>query len=150
MKLAEALLLRGEYQTKVDNLQSRILQNLKIQEGDIPNEEPKVLLTEAFELNEQLNELIKRVNERNNQVLLPDGRSLAQALVDRETLVKKRRLLVTITEAGSEQEYRYSRSEIKFQLTLSLGEIHKQIDQLSRQFRELDTIIQGLNWSVDL
>lgn len=150
MKLAEALLLRGEYQTKGENLQSRILQNLRIQEGDKPSEDPHSLLTEAFELNEQLNELIKAINERNNLALLPDGRSLAQALVDRESIVKKRRLLVSITEAGSNQEYRYSRSEIKFQLTLSLGDIHKQIDQLSRQFRELDTIIQGLNWSVDV
>lgn len=150
MKLAEALLLRGEYQTKGENLQSRILQNLRIQEGDKPSEDPHSLLTEALELNEQLNELIKAINERNNLALLPDGRSLAQALVDRESIVKKRRLLVSITEAGSNQEYRYSRSEIKFQLTLSLGDIHKQIDQLSRQFRELDTIIQGLNWSVDV
>lgn len=150
MKLAEALLLRGEYQTKVDNLQSRILQNLKIQEGDKPHEDPQALLTDSFELNEKLNELIKAINERNNQALLPDGRTLAQALVDRESLLKKRRLLVAITEAGNDQEYRYSRSEIKFQLTLSLADIHKQIDQLSRQFRELDTIIQGLNWSVEL
>ncbi|WP_314063276.1 DIP1984 family protein [uncultured Vagococcus sp.] len=150
MKLAEALLLRGEYQTKGENLKSRILQNLRIQEGDKPSEDPHSLLTEAFELNEQLNELIKAINERNNLALLPDGRSLAQALIDRESIVKKRRLLVSITEAGSNQEYRYSRSEIKFQLTLSLGDIHKQIDQLSRQFRELDTIIQGLNWSVDV
>ena len=150
MKLAEALLLRGEYQTKIDNLQSRILQNLRIQEGDTPQEDSQELLTQAFELSEVLNELIKAINGRNNQTRLPDGRSLADALVDRETLLKKRRLLVTITEAGNNQEYRYSRSEIKFELTLSLGEIHQQIDHLSRKIRELDTMIQGLNWSINL
>lgn len=150
MKLAEALLLRGEYQTKAENIQGRILQNLRIQEGDQPHEDPRSLLTEAFDISAQLNQLIKDINKRNHQATLPDGRSLAEALVDRESLVKKRRLLVSLTEAGSEQEYRYSRSEIKFELTMSLGEIHKQIDQLSRQFRELDTIIQGLNWSIEL
>ncbi len=150
MKLAEALLLRSEYQTKIENLQGRILQNIKIQEGDQPHEAPQALLDEALGLTEKLSQLIQDINARNNQALLPDGRSLAQALVARDTLTRQRRLLVTVVEAGSSQEYRHARSEIKFQLTLSLADIHQQIDRLSRQFRELDTLIQGENWRVDL
>lgn len=150
MKLAEALLLRSEYQTKIDNLQGRILQNIKIQEGDQPHESPQDLLAEALGLTDKLSQLIQDINARNNQALLPDGRSLAQALVVRDSLARKRRLLVNIVDAGSSQEHRYARSEIKFELTLSLADIHKQIDQLSRQFRELDTLIQGENWRIDL
>ena len=32
-------------------------------------------------------------------------------------------------------------------LTLDLGAIQKEIDALSKQFRELDTRIQGVNWT---
>nr|WP_164997123.1 hypothetical protein [Clostridium minihomine] len=52
MKLAEALLLRSEYQKKLENLQSRIMVNLKVQEDDKPHENPEELLKEAFDLNE--------------------------------------------------------------------------------------------------
>ena len=54
MKLAEALLLRAEYQTRLAELQNRILNNLKVQEGELPDEDPIVLLQEALELNEKL------------------------------------------------------------------------------------------------
>ncbi len=150
MKLAEALLLRSEYQTKIDNVQGRIVQNIKIQEGDEPHEAPQALLTEDLGLTEKLSQLIQDINARNNQALLPDGRTLAQALVARDTLTRQRRLLVAIVDAGSSQEHRYARSEIKFTVTLNLAEMHKSIDQLSRQFRELDTLIQSENWRVDL
>ena len=60
MKLAEALLQRAEYQKKLDNLQSRILVNVKVQEKTEPLENPAELLTEAFEIIERLGSLIRR------------------------------------------------------------------------------------------
>jgi 3-phosphoglycerate kinase len=50
MKLAEALILRSDYQKRVEQLKQRLLQNVRIQEGDEPNEEPKVLKEELAEL----------------------------------------------------------------------------------------------------
>ena len=32
----------------------------------------------------------------------------------------------------------------------NIKEIQKQIDKLSKKYREFDTKIQGLNWTIDL
>lgn len=150
MKLAEALLQRSEYQTKIENLQKRILANLKVQENDKPHENPQALLEEAFALNDALCELIKKINKRNNQTTTPDGRTLAEALADRDRLMKKRGLLASIAGAAGEKDYRLTHSEVKMCITVPIGEVQKQIDGLSRQFRELDTQIQSLNWTTEL
>lgn len=150
MKLAEALLLRSEYQKKIENLQSRVLTNLKVQEGDKPNEDPEELLKEFFLINDKLSLLIKNINNRNNTVTLLNGQILSQALVDRENLLKKRNFLTKIVENASTKDFRLTRSEIKMHVSLGIGELQKDIDRLSRDFRELDTKIQALNWSTDL
>jgi hypothetical protein len=81
---------------------------------------------------------------------MPDGRTLAVALTDRDALMKKRSLLASIASAASEKDYRLTHTEVKMFLTLPISNVQKQIDDLSYQFRELDTQIQGLNWTVDL
>lgn len=150
MKLAEALMLRAEYQKKIENLHSRILASLKVQEGDKPHENPQLLLDEAFELNERLCELIKKINAQNNTTLLPDGRSLSDALAERDMLMKKRKLLVSIAAKAAEKDYRLTHAEVKMFTTLPVGELQKQIDAISRSFRELDTQVQALNWTIEL
>lgn len=150
MKLAEALLLRSEYQKKLENLQSRMIANLKVQENDKPHENPEALLQEAFAINDQLCELIKQINARNNTVTLPDGQLLSEALADRDMLMKKRNLLASLTASASQRDYRLTHAEIKMYVTLPVGELQKQIDSLSRSYRELDTQIQGINWTVEL
>ena len=150
MKLAEGLLLRAEYQTKLENLQNRLLSNLKIQEGDFPNEDPRVLLNEMEETNKKLTELVKKINNCNAHETLTDGRTLSDALVDREALLKERRILASLVGRASEQEYRVSRTEIKMTVTLSVKELQSKIDTLSKEYRQLDTELQGENWTVDL
>ena len=88
MKLAEALLLRSENKQKIENLQYRILANIKVQEGDKPLENPQSLMHEVFELNEQLCALIKRINACNNATKLPTGQTLSEAIVERDMLMK--------------------------------------------------------------
>lgn len=150
MKLAEALLLRSEYQQKIESIQGRILLNLKVQENDEPHENPEELLKEVFDLNEQLCTLIKKINIKNNTVRLASGQFLSEALTDRDMLMKKRNMLVAITSKANEKDYRLTHTEIKMCMTLSIKDLQKQIDTLSRKFRELDTQIQAINWTVDL
>jgi len=47
MKLAEALLLRGDLQKKLASLRERIVRNGLVQEGNAPHEDPNALLLEA-------------------------------------------------------------------------------------------------------
>ena len=150
MKLAEGLLLRAEYQTKLENLQNRLLSNLKIHEGDFPNEDPRVLLNEMEETNKKLTELVKKITNCNARETLADGRTLSDALVDREALLKERRILATLVGRANEQDYRVSRTEIKMTVTLSVKELQSRIDSLSKEYRQLDTELQGKNWTVDL
>ena len=150
MKLAEALLLRSEYQQKLESIGQRIMVNLKVQENDSPQEDPEKLLQEALALNEQLCTLIKQINRRNNAVQLPNGQLLSEALTDRDMLLKKRNLLASIAVRANEKDYRLTHAEIKMCVTIPVGELQKQVDSLSRGFRELDTQIQAVNGTVDL
>lgn len=150
MKLAEALLLRSEYQKKIENLQSRIMANLKVQENDEPHEDPAALLKESFDLNEQLCSLVKSINARNNIATLPNGQSLSEALADRDMLMKKRNLLAAIAAKANERDYRLTHTEVKMCVTIPIGQMQKQIDSISSDFRELDTQIQAANWTTDL
>ncbi|MDR2528726.1 MAG: DIP1984 family protein [Synergistaceae bacterium] len=150
MKLAEALLLRSEYQKRLENLQSRILANIKVQENENPLENPQELIGEALELCERLCLLIQKINIRNNTAVLPTGQTLSQAIVERDMLMKKRNILASIAESAVEKNYRLTHAEVKMNVTISVQETQKQIDALSQRFRELDARIQGLNWTTDL
>ena len=150
MKLAEALLLRAEYQQKIVNLQGRLAQSLKVQEGEQPHEDPEQLLQELLSLNDKLVELIKKVNLANMQTPFDERRTLADALVEREILAKKRQILTTAVSNANQRDYRLTHAEVKLVVTVDIARLQKQIDQLSKEFRELDTAIQARNWTVDL
>ena len=150
MKLAEALLLRAEYRNKLDNLHQRILANLKVQEGDTPHEDPKALLEESMELHRALCALVQRIDRANGTICLPGGETLSQALARRDMLRKQRGLLADIAEAASQRDYRLTHSELRMQTTLDLGALQKEMDRLSKAYRELDVAIQGVNWTTEL
>ena len=48
------------------------------------------------------------------------------------------------------RDSRYSRSEIKFVATVPVPKLRERADDLARQYRELDTRIQQLNWNTEL
>jgi len=150
LKLAEALLLRAEYQEKIGVLQSRILANLKVEESDAPLEDPNALLREACEVNARLCALVKRINARNTAAALPDGRTLAEALADRDALKKERGLLAAVAEGAIQKDYRLTHTELKTRVTVSIPDMQKRIDGLSRDYRELDAQIQAVNWTEEL
>ena len=150
MKLAEALLMRAEYQTRLGQLQARILANLKTEEGDAPQEDPNALLAEACDVNAQLCALVKQINMRNQCQRLPDGRSLSEALADRESLMKERNMLAQIAEGALAKDYRLTHTELKLRVTVSVAELQKRIDGLSKAYRELDTQVQAANWTTEL
>ena len=49
MKLAEALNLRADVQKRIASLKERLIRNAKVQEGDVPAEDPVMLLKELDE-----------------------------------------------------------------------------------------------------
>jgi hypothetical protein len=58
--------------------------------------------------------------------------------------------LKAVADATTQQQARYSRSEIRIVRTFDVGAIRKRLDQLARDQRQLDVEIQAANWTVDL
>ncbi len=149
MKLAEALIQRADAQKRIAQLQQRLARSAKVQEGEQPPEDPQVLLTEVGEAIDELTRLMQQINRTNAAVTFDETRSLTDALAERDTLMMRRQVIAQVINAAQAQP-RYGRMEIKEYTTVSIAELQGQVDDLSRQYRELDTAIQQLNWTVDL
>lgn len=150
MKLAEGLILRADIQTKIDELKIRLSRSAKVQEGEEPPENPNELLMELNNLLKELNKLIKSINKTNSIVEFDDGRTLAEVLADRDTISLKRRVLADLIHEASIQQDRYSRSEVKYYRTVDIASLQKEVDKLAKEYRQLDTEIQKMNWTYDL
>lgn len=150
MKLAEALMKRSDLQRKQEQISARILLNVKVQEGESPSEDPNDLLKELHEVHEALKELVKRINRTNVLSLLDDDRTLSDAIVERDLLLKTRNHLSKIASEASEKQHRYSNAEIKTISLVDVASLRKQIDQMSKEHRILDVKLQEANWLTDL
>lgn len=150
MKLAEALLLRGDYQNKMDQIKERINSNVLIQEGDIPNEEPKELIREYENILKEYENLVIRINNTNNLTKFNENISLSEALVKRDVLLKKSKIYKSSVEVASMKQERFTRNEVKYIPTIDIREYQNKIDEISKEYRILDTKIQGINWTIDL
>lgn len=149
MKLAEALSLRKDLQKKIDQLSSRLTQNVKIQEGDEPAEQPEELLKVLDECLKQLEELILKINITNLKTER-NGRTLTSMMAERDMLTKRIGILREAFEAATQTQDRYSRTEIKYVSTIDIKALNKQIDHFSQELRKLDMQIQATNFEVDL
>lgn len=150
MKLAEALILRADYQKRIEQLKSRLLQNIQVQEGDDPYENPKELMKELTDLLSQLQDLIQKINKTNLLTSFNETESLADVLVKRDIIGQERNIYSNLLEQANFRQDRYSRSEIKYVTTIDVKETQKHVDELSKKYRLLDMKIQELNWQTDL
>ena len=150
MKLAEALLERKSLMQKIETLRARLAENALVQEGDQPSEQPQALMAELNDAVNQLESLIRRINATNNVAQLADGIAVSQAIVTRDMLRLRREALEKVAEAASMRQARYMRTEVRYVATVNTGELRKQIDALSKDWRELDAQIQTVNWMTEL
>ena len=58
--------------------------------------------------------------------------------------------MLKLAEAALPEQDRYSRSEIKMLSAVDIKAIRKQADQVAKQHRELDILVQQANWQHDL
>lgn len=149
MLLAEALSERADMQKRIDQLENRLLLNAKVQEGEDPAEEPDALLCELSRLCGGLEELITRINLTNAQAQ-DEGQSLTALLARRDVLSRRVSLMREFLSAASSTVMRGGASEIKIRSTVPVAELQKDVDDMSRRLRELDTRIQRLNWTIAL
>ena len=150
MKLAKALILRADYQKRAEQLRGRIVNNAKVQEGDTPSEDPNRLLQELDDLSSGLTDLIQRINKTNSETAYAENKTLTDALAERDVLSLKRKIYSELAKAASVTQTRYSKSEVKFRSTVDVTSIQRQVDDMSKAYREMDAQIQALNWATDL
>ncbi|HLU02723.1 MAG TPA: DIP1984 family protein [Advenella sp.] len=149
MKLAEALALRSDCQTRLAQLKARLLRNATVQEGEAPAEDPNVLLAQYDALCAELVQLIRRINQTNSMTSVV-GKTMTEALAERDILKQRHATYLDLAAAGTVSRSVVTRSEVRFKSAIEVAGVQKQADLLARTIRELDARIQEVNWQVNL
>lgn len=149
MKLATALSERADLQKRLAELGTRLNNNSKVQEGEKPAEEPEALMRELDSIISRTEELITRIN-LTNSATVRDGKTITELLAHRDCLKSKIQIMRNFLDASSCKVNRVTHSEIKIKSTVSVSEIQKKVDLLSKDLRQTDEFIQELNWTTEL
>lgn len=151
MKLAEALLERKRVKEEIAALRERAERDSRVQEGDKPAEDPGELMNKILELVGRLQRLTVAINKTNMAVRLPDGRTLMEAIAERDMLKLLHEAVKEVADAAvGAREWRVTRSEIKFVPTVDVAAWRRRADEYAKKYRELDAAIQAVNWASDL
>jgi len=150
MKLAEALSLRKDLEKRISGLKDRLENVARIQEGEEPSENPEELMTELDRCLEQLEQLIYNINVTNMKIVCEDGRAMTKLLSERDILNKRISILRNTFDHASGSANRYCRSEVRMVTTIDVKSLRQKLDKHSLQYRQLDMMIQMLNFTNDL
>ncbi|MEO8662545.1 MAG: DIP1984 family protein [Bryobacteraceae bacterium] len=150
MKLAEALAERADCQKKAEKLKDRLVNCVRVQEGDQPVEDPHTLLEELRAAHERMAHLVIQINRTNSNTECAPGTSLSDALAERDRLAQLRSSIVRVVEAASIRADRMTRSEVKYVPAVSVRDLQNEADAMAQAYRKLDSRIQELNWATEL
>ena len=150
MRLAEALLLRSDIQKKLASLRERIGQNTAVQEGEKPSEDPNALLAQVTDIAGQLKRLVFAINEANFTGKTGKGRTLTEALAERDVLVVRHAVVQSAASSASKPPERYGVKEIRWVKTVDVAALQKGADDLAKEIREVNAEIQAANWQLDI
>ena len=149
MKLAESLQERADLNRKIEQLRIRIQNNVLVQEGEKPAEDPDKLMKELEESLARLEYLIRQINLTNCTYKV-DGRTLTELIAKKDVLRVKQSAYRDILHAASQSTQRARNTEIKIVPVLKAAQLQKKADELAKEIRLLDNTIQQANWTADL
>lgn len=149
MKLAEALQERADLNRNIEQLRSRLVNNVIVQENEKPAEDPQALIKELDGAVSRLEELMKRINQ-TNCMTISEGKSITELIAARDALKVKIAVYNDIVSNASQTARRTRMSEIKILSAVDVRKLQKKIDDMSKEFRLTDNKIQALNWSTEL
>src|SRR5699024_12418884 len=121
MTLGEALNLRADLQTRITQLTARLMENVKVQEGDTPALAPQDLRQELFVAIDTLGKLVARINQTNNLTAINADQQVVDALIERENLMKKRSAIQQMIEKASSNKKRHRMSKSKLDIIDSIS-----------------------------
>lgn len=149
MKLAEALQERADLNRRIEQLRYRLNNNVLVQEGEKPAEDPAALLRELEECLSRLEWLIARINLTNCAVKV-EGKSLTELIARRDVLSLRADAYRRLVEEASQNTHRATRTEIKILSAVDVPALQRAADEASRALRLLDNTLQATNWTSDL
>lgn len=149
MKLAEALQERADLNRAVEQLKSRLNNNVLVQHGEKTVENPERLKQELDCAIDRLIYLIAQINKTNCETKV-DGQTLTELIAAKDTLSLKIHVYKDIVYTGSQTAYRARGTEIKIKPAISVSEWQAEIDTMARNLRLLDNKLQAANWNTDL
>ena len=149
MKLANALAQRSNLQMRLIELENRLKNNAKVLEGEEPAEKPEDLLKEMDDTLSQLEVLMTKINLLNSTTY-KDGVSLTQMLALRDCLKMRMKMMRNFLDAASCKVDRYSKTEIPIKSSVNVSELQKEVDHYAKELRQLDEMIQELNWTTEI
>lgn len=150
MKLSEALALRADLNKRIADVTNRMVANAIVQEGTKPGEDANELLEQAEQMAAQLQYLIARINHTNLATIMEDGRTLTDAIAERDVLLVRISMHRRLADAAHIKQTVQTRSEVRFVPLVDITALRKKLDELSARHRKLDVQIQGVNWTTDL
>jgi hypothetical protein len=154
MKVAEALAMRADATRRIEQLRTRIVANARYQEGEEPSEDARALLTEAGEVLDEIEGLIRRINRTNAAARIGEDGTVTDALARRDVLRTRHSVLTAAADAAAGRSQfgagRQLRSELKMFAALPVAQLRAQADVVARELRELDVRVQQANWEIEL
>lgn len=148
MKLAQALNIRADLQSRMNELTERLAINARTQEGMEPLEDPTKLFAEYEDCAAQLESWIAKINRTNSETVV-NGATLTELLAQRDCLKMRIHTYQRFLREASSLTGRAMRSEIRVLSSVSVKDYRKTLDGYSEKLREIDGIIQETNWTTE-
>ena len=149
MKLAEALQERADLNRKIEELRRRLANVILVLEGEEPAEEPAELLKELNAAIARLEYLMAAINLTNCRTKA-NGMTLTALIARKDALMVKLSSYRDLVYNAAQNTNRARGTEIKVKSLLKAGDLQKVADQIAKEVRELDNLLQETNWKTKL
>jgi hypothetical protein len=141
MKLAELIQERSDIQKSIEQLKFRLSNNAVKQEKYPTPEDPTSLLSELESMYSRLEKLIILINKTNNQ------NGFIEMLAQRDVLINRINAYRSFISSASGSINRYTKTEIAIIPNIDVAKFQKKLDEMSHQYRKLESTIQEKNWT---
>ena len=149
MKLAEALQERADLNRKIEELKTRLDNCVLVQEGEEPAEGPEQLLLELDAAVARLEALMAAINLTNSRARA-DGTTLTQLIARKDALMVQLSAYRNLVYTAGQSTNRARGTEIRVKALLKASELQKKADQIAKEVRRLDNLLQETNWKTKL
>lgn len=154
MKLAEALLSRKALLEQIRDYSSVLIPSLSHEDGETQENDYPILLDNYNRLMTEYTNLVIAINNTNNVTLVDyDGSKvpLMHILTARDVLIIRKNVFANVDMYGAGRNKAvYGVVTVSIIRDVEPKEIKSQLNNIEKQLRQLEVIIQSANWNTDL